>query len=163
MTASWCFVLQENDMNANPYDNVYLDRDGIVKPIVTSPAKSRDEVQVARVKQLKHKTAIATNSDEHDDVAFQRINRFFIFLIWKIFKCINNRDQAEQQLKGTPRGTYILRTSVKKNTRGYALSIKSTDGDIFDHYKIITDRKGLFIESEYKYQSFQELIHQYQL
>ena len=73
------------------------------------------------------------------------------------------RDQAEQQLKETPRGTYILRTSVKKNTRGYALSIKSTDGDIFDHYKIITDRSGLYIESEYKYQSFQELIHQYQL
>ena len=72
-------------MNANPYDNVYLDRDGIVKPIVTSPAKSRDEVQVARVKQLKHKTTIATNSDEHDDVAFQRINRF-VFFIWISFK-----------------------------------------------------------------------------
>ena len=74
-------------MNANPYDNVYLDRDGIVKPIVTSPAKSRDEVQVARVKQLKHKTAISTSSDEHDDVAFQRINRFFVFLIWINSKC----------------------------------------------------------------------------
>lgn len=68
-------------MNANPYDNVYLDRDGIVKPIVTSPAKSRDEIQVARVKQLKHRVAItASSSDEqhHDDVAFQRINRFVL-------------------------------------------------------------------------------------
>ena len=68
-------------MNANPYDNVYLDRDGIVKPIVTSPAKSRDEIQVARVKQLKHRVTItASSSDEqhHDDVAFQRINRFVL-------------------------------------------------------------------------------------
>lgn len=135
-------------MDTNPYDNVYLDREGIVKPIPTSPAKS-NEIQVAKVKQLKQSRPQPRSSciSEHDDVAFQRINR----------------DQAEQQLSGTPRGTYILRTSVKKTTRGYALSIKSTESDIFDHYKIISDSSGLYIESEYKYHSFQELIHQYQL
>ena len=32
----------DTKMDTNPYDNVYLDREGIVKPIPTSPAKSNE-------------------------------------------------------------------------------------------------------------------------
>jgi len=61
-------------------------------------------------------------------------------------------------------GTYLIRTSGKGNKKGYALSIKSVeDQNIFDHYKIIKDHSGYYIEDEYKYKSFQQLIHQYQL
>ena len=64
------------------YDNVYLDR-GIVKPIVTSPAKS-SEIQIAKVKQLsKTPPRPAPRTLDPDDVAFQRISRYALIKFGK--------------------------------------------------------------------------------
>ena len=41
-------------MDTNPYDNVYLDREGIVKPIPTSPAKSNEIQGKGETLKLKH-------------------------------------------------------------------------------------------------------------
>jgi hypothetical protein len=68
------------------YENVYMDNDtnsGIVKPIVTSPAKSSEDLKVAKVKLLRQNSSgnerqANTNKQDIIDKATKEMSKFMI-------------------------------------------------------------------------------------